>query len=174
MKIDIFNIKWRNISDNLIPWFWRDVKLFIETAVNEKWLLEYAYSIMNSFEYITNNLFELAYDLNQRLLYNGQVAVLEFALNDYFDSALKRIYISDAYISLTLYLESEPDPNPLTVYLEGEPNPDPITMFLLAEKYSEFDFYVNVPAGLTYNHNRMVQIINRYRVAGMRYDILTV
>jgi len=172
--IQIFNIQWRNISDNLIPWFWRNVKLFRSGAVNELWLLEYVFCVLSAFQSLTNRLYEFAFDIDRRLLYTGQVTPFEMCLNDYFDNLQRRITISDAYETFTLYLESEPDPNPLTIYLEGEPNPDPLTIFLLAEKYGEFDFYVNIPSGMTYNYNRMVQIINRYRIAGMRFDIVTV
>lgn len=172
--IEIFNITWRNVSDNLTPWFWRVITLFRPKTTEPLWLVEYVFCIVNALTNLTNRLFELAFDLDRKNKYNGQVTILEFCLNDYFDSLLKRIYISDSVAAFfNLYLQSETDPSPFSLYLQGEINPAPLELYTGLERSGEFDFDVNVPSGLSFNVNRMRQIINRYRSAGMRYDITT-
>lgn len=133
--IAIFNIIWRNISDNLVPWFWRDIRNFRENAINYNWFKEYVYAVLSSIQTLTDRLYSLAYELDLRLRYTGQVAVLEFCLNDYFDNTLRRITITDG---------------------------------------TTYDFDVNVPTGLSYSTDRMIQIIDRYRTAGKTYTIVTV
>ena len=134
--IDIFNIIWRNVNDNLIPWFWRDIRVFRENAKNYLWLAEFSYCVLISIENLTDRLYQLAFELDLRLRYTGQVAILEFCLNDYFDNTQRRITVTDAT--------------------------------------GAYNFFVNVPTGLSYNTDRMVQIIDRYRTAGKTYNIVTV
>ena len=133
--IQIFNIFWRNVNDNLIPFFWRDIRIFRTDAKNYTWLIEYTYCILISIQTLSDKLYQLVFDLDLRLRYTGQVAVLEFCLNDYFDNTLRRITITDGV---------------------------------------SYDFLVNVPLGLSYNTDRMVQIVNRYKTAGKTYNIVTV
>ena len=175
MNIEIINITWRNVSDNLIPYFWRDISLFRPLAKFPTWLKEYVYCTVLPLEDLTNRLFEIAFDIEQWLTYKGQVMTLEFCLNDYFDSSFRRIFIDDdfsiAASYLDLYLAGEVNPNPFDIYQAGEPDPAP--KFLNFIKAALYDFYVNVPAGLSFDQPRLEQIVNRYRVGGMRWLLRT-
>lgn len=173
--IEIFNITWRNVNDNLIPWFWRNITYFKASAVNQTWLKEYLFSILIALQNLTNRLFEFAFESQNLLIYNGQVTILAFCLNDYFDAVLRRIYITDVTaFYFELYLQGESIIIPFSLYLQGEIDPAPFDMYLSIEVTGDFDFFVAVPAGLAYDIDRMKQIINTYRGAGKRYSIITV
>lgn len=173
--IKIYNIVWRNISDNLIVWFWRNIKYFNNLAIDETWLKEYIFCVVTPLQKITNDLFELAFNAKNYLIYNGQVTILEFTLNDYFDSAPRRIKITDVNaLYFELYLQGEPITEPFTVYLQGEIDPAPFDIYLGGDVTGDFDFFVETPTGLAFDQSRMEQIINTYRTAGKRYSIITV
>ncbi len=99
--------------------------------------------------------------------------VLEICLNDYFDSADRRIFLSDDFTLtsdyFTLFFAGEPNPFPIDVYLVGEVDPTPLTFYV--PRGGATDFYINVPTVLSYNLQRFLQIVNTYKLAGMRYII---
>ena len=172
--IDIYNINWRNVSDNLIPWFWRNVVNFVSTAKNALWLPEYAYSVMFSFQNLTNRLYVLAFNIDNNLKYSGLVAVLEICLNDYFDSLLRRIKINDVDIyNFEAYILSGSTDTYQTWLLTNK-NTAPFDSYLTGSVTSDYDFFVEMPSGLSYEYNRLVQIVNRYRAGGKRFAVITV
>ena len=97
MSINIFNITWVNISDNLIAWYLRDLENFVPGIEKRYWLRDYIRAINQPIEDLTNRLFENAFNNQKKYFRTGQHQVLEITLNDEFDSALRRIYITDAF-----------------------------------------------------------------------------
>ena len=176
MNINFFNISWINIADNLIPWYWRDLEQFSPGISNRFWLRDYIRSALLSIEDLTNRLFELAFNIDKKIKRTGQVGVMEIALNEDFDIVLKRIFLSDAWgagnYNYDFYLQGETDPTPQSFYKQGEVDPDPKIFFTGVERAGEFDFYVNLPIGLSLDFDRFNSVIDTYKNAGKSYDII--
>lgn len=117
------------------------------------------------------------------LKHNGQVCYLEGALNDAFDSIDRRIYINDPYRDLVVWLGSEgeigtsvPFDVPTWTASEGEVGatlyPSPVWLYTEAETlFSDFDFYIWIPATVTYNANQLTALINTYKLPGRTWTI---
>jgi hypothetical protein len=121
--------------------------------------------------------------LNQ-LLYNGQVIYLQRILNIRFNSGNPGIYITDAVEidELVIYRRSE-NKQPVYIYTRAELDitdpaydPDAVStyMYTRAEYQSGYDFKVKVPAAITFDQNEMKAVIDSYRLAGKRYQIVTI
>jgi hypothetical protein len=176
MSIQIFNITWVNISDNLLPWYWRDLSAYDPDNTNPFWMRNWMRCIMEAIEDLTNQLFENAFNNQKKYYRTGQHGVLEIVLNSDFDSVSRRIYLSNAFglsnYNYSLYLQGETNPNPLDFYKQGEVDPSPKTFFTGAESAGEFDFIVNIPSALSIDIPRFRGVVDSYRTLGKRYDII--
>lgn len=111
------------------------------------------------------------YDLKYQ---TGQVAFLEFVLNDHFDAALKRIYIGPGNLvnnHLYIYLDSEDQPVPLYTDIELMP----IALYTDAElsgmSSGSYDFSINVPVGLPNEEATLRAVADRYKRDSKHYII---
>jgi hypothetical protein len=176
MRIQIFNITWINVSDNLIAWYWRDLEIYDPGNENRFWLRDYVRAILGSIENLTNRLFETAFNINKKVTRTGQNAVLEITLNDEFDSVTRQIFLSDAEgltnFNYDFYQQGETDPTPQSFYLEGEVDPAPKTFFTGGESAGALDFHVNIPNTISVNVPRVQAIVNTYKPSGKRYDLI--
>ena len=114
------------------------------------------------------------------LAHNSQVCYMEAALNDTFDNALRRIYITDGSYDDALYLYLTDEDTPLWLGLISEEGtttayPDPEWLYTGAEvSLSIYDFIVWVPVSLSFDPIYMRALINKYRlVSRTRFTILT-
>ena len=178
MGINIFNITWVNMSDNLMAWYLRNLAVYEPTTVNPTWLLWWQRAIMEALQPLTNKLFETAFNIDKKIKRTGQHGVLEITINDEFDFTLRRIYLSDAFgagnYNYDFYKQGDVDPTPQSFYKQGEVDPVPKTFFTGIESAGEFDFNINIPAAVSYDHDRLHGVVNTYKTSGKRYDILTV
>jgi hypothetical protein len=114
------------------------------------------------------------------LHHNSQVVYLQATLNDIFDPTLRRIYITDGSNADPLYVYLPAENLPLWLGLRSEAGtvtyPVPQWLYTPAEiATSVFAFIVWLPAGLTYDPDRMRALIDRYRlVSKPHYGILMV
>ncbi len=100
-----------------------------------------------------------------KLNHNSQICYLRKALNDRFDSSLRRIVIAsgNAYTRQYIYTDAEQKPKWLgTIYLHGD------------EDYSDtgVDFIVKVPQDLQFSKYEMTALIDYYKLASKRYKIV--
>ncbi|MCK5641781.1 MAG: hypothetical protein KAJ19_13345 [Gammaproteobacteria bacterium] len=178
MANEIYNITWVNISDNLMAWYLRNLLAYDPDNENPTWLLHYQRVIMEAFQLLTNRLFETAFNINIKIKRTGQHGVLEITINDEFDFTLRRIYITDAYgatnYNYDFYKQGEVDPTPQSFYKQGEVDPAPKTFFTGGESAGEFDFYINIPAAVSYDQARLQGVVNTYKTSGKRYDLVTI
>lgn len=117
-----------------------------------------------------------AYAMRYDTRWNGEVIMLEHRLNDQFDAGLRRIYIDDPagveQVPLHVWNKAEQQ-NTLVVYNKSENQQGP---FLQNKPTgTSDDFVVYVPASV---HSAAVEIImrkviNRYKIAGVNYSIIT-
>ena len=98
------------------------------------------------------------------LTHNSQVCYLRKALNDEFDTQLRRIKIEDGTRNIRRYIYQRNVNRPL--YLGR--------MFLyLRGNYIDggVDFVVVLPRGLEYDKYRLEALVNFYKLAGKRWTI---
>ena len=133
---------------------------------------------MEAFQNLTNRLFETAFNIDKKIKRTGQHGVLEITINDEFDFTLRRIYLSDAFgfanYNYDFYKQGEVDPSPQSFYKQGEVDPSPKIFFTGFESAGEFDFYINIPAAVSYDNARLHGVVNTYKASGKRYDIITI
>ena len=107
-----------------------------------------------------------------RLSITPQVCYLEKMLNDRYDATSRRIYISDfsQMPDVNLFLEEEN--RPLYIFLEEENMPVYLGTIAEREAGGETDFVVNVPFSIVYNEKEMHALLDDYKLAGKRYEIV--
>lgn len=110
--------------------------------------------------------------VRRELSYNSQVLLFEEALNDRFDAALRRIYISNTDLDLQpVYVNfvAEQQPNP-ALYFEAEGQP-PVYLFQWAEFSQQSDFIVHAPTILrtAQTISQLNAAIRRLKLANKQY-----
>nr|DAP86972.1 MAG TPA: hypothetical protein [Caudoviricetes sp.] len=116
-------------------------------------------------------LHKLLYEFQQaresdlyNLAHNSQVCYLRKALNDEFDSLLRRIHIEDGKKNARLYIYPRSSNKPLYLgkvylyqrgdYIDGG-----------------VDFIIVLPQGLEYDRYKLEALVNFYKLAGKRWEI---
>lgn len=101
-----------------------------------------------------------------------QVCYLEKMLNDRYDDTERRIYITDGERVPDVYIYLEDEQKPLYIYLDSEASP--VYIYTKAERETgESDFVVHVPSTIIYNDNEMRALLDSYKLASKRYNIVT-
>ncbi|WP_244939761.1 hypothetical protein [Kaistella daneshvariae] len=102
-----------------------------------------------------------------RLAHNSQVCYLRAALNDRFDTQLRRIQIVEGNGFRRQY-----------IYTDGEQKPKFLgTMYLFDDSDYEdtgVDFIVQVPTDLVFGIYEMQSLIEIYRLASKRYKVVKI
>jgi hypothetical protein len=120
------------------------------------------------------NLYTLSHD--------GQVCYLQAALNDTFDSTLRRIYISDPTYDDALFIYEVAELKPLWLGLVSEEGttsyPDPEWLWLTGEAYAltGVQFIVKVPlvVFVALNMHQIKALIDKYRLPSKKnYSIVS-
>ncbi len=106
------------------------------------------------------------------LMITPQVCYLESMLNERYDFALRRIYITDAIEFPPLYLYQDDEIHPIDLYTEAEAQP--VYLYTDGEggDYGD-DFIIMVPASLVFDTIEMTSLVMRKRLPGMRFKIQT-
>jgi len=139
----------------------------LRTTVHDAWLRA-LYAPLRSIY----SLFIARRDANLYWLFiTPQVCYLEKMLNDRYDSAERRIYITDSTPVTPVYIYLEEEQKPVYIYTEEEQKP--VYIYTEAEiNAGRADFIVNVPASVSYNDREMQALLDRYKLAGKRYEIV--
>jgi hypothetical protein len=126
--------------------------------------------LTSSVQTLYGQFLSYAADVRRELSYNSQVLRFEQALNDRFDAAGRRIYISNSDLELqAVYVNfmAEQQPNP-TVYFESE-GQSPVYLYRWAEFNSQVDFVVHAPAVLRPRTTQLHAAIRRLKLANKNY-----
>ena len=108
--------------------------------------------------------------VRRELSYNSQVLLFEAALNDRFDPAVRRIYITGTDVQLQpLYVNFiiEEQPNPV-LYFQSEHQP-PAYLYRWIEFTGVADFIVTCPAVLNRRTDQLNALIRRLKLANKKY-----
>lgn len=142
----------------------------VRTVFNVAWLkalvqpVVLIYTGLNGFLSYRNNI---QYKLN----HNGQVCYLEAALNDTFDTAERRIYLTDAGGDVITLINRDTDGNALII--NDDPNGGIIIHNDSAYFGGSYDFIVNIPYQFSEaDIYQLRALVNFYKLAGKRYDVI--
>lgn len=111
-------------------------------------------------------------NIKNDLSFTGQVIYLEHLLNDKFDNSLRRIYIDEASNIEELFVFQSNESDELTHIYQYNENPAEHYLFSNMEIESDNDFTIVLPIGLSFDINYLTAIVNRYKTASVRYNIL--
>ncbi len=102
------------------------------------------------------------------ITHNSQVCFMEAALNDTFDTAARRIYITDTDIVMPVYIYHDFEDKPVFLKEDSEVGvlyEAPVYLYTDSEIATVNDgFIVWVPAALVYDLPMMESLVNRYRL----------
>ncbi|KAF0203152.1 MAG: hypothetical protein FD170_1424 [Bacteroidetes bacterium] len=161
----MFNINFDKLIDDLLPWF-------LSKPVMLAWLqalLSPVSSLYDSFLSLRDvKLYEARY--------NGQVAELEYVLNDFYysDGTLRRIYIDDNIEAGEIYLYNVAENEEETYIYNVEETTEPETyIFNSSESAGGSDFIVFVPDTLVYDSDYLTSLVKKYKIAGPAFTIQT-
>lgn len=160
----MFNIDFAKLVKDLLPWFHR-------RPVMEAWLKALIAPVATLYTAFLQERTKRLYEAS----YNGQVAELEYVLNDYYYSSptTRDIYIEDyvGYEDTFLYNKAE-NLEDTFIYNSAEAEPETF-IFNADEGGGGPDFIVWVPVALVFDENYMRSLINKYKIAGPQYQIVT-
>lgn len=146
----------------LLPVRLRQPKLFAFIIAITEPIRNYNYKRVRTWE------LQCWYDLKYQ---TGQVAYLEYVLNDKFDHIQKRIWIGKGTQPQQVYIYVHTESHPLYIYTHAEQQP--VYIYTHSENsvtQTYFDFTVNVPKGLTFADSTIKAAIDRYKRDGKSYD----
>lgn len=138
-------------------------------------------ALLQPIQTLNEDFAEWGADRRYDLSFNGQVVYLEHVLNDQFDPVDRSIYIDDpagTQIFTPYVFNVEEQQPPLYVYnvADGLDTDENLVFYNNSEIYTtDEDFIVHVPAGIfnPINEVLMRDLIDKYRIAGKRYDFET-
>lgn len=166
--MSLFDVNYDILSYQLLPVRLRKVKTvaWIRCIIAPiKWL----YNLFGVSR--ANNLYHLTH--------NSQVVFLSAALNDIFDPLGRGIYIEDGQYEDPLFVYITPETRPLWLGLSSEIGSSfyPVPQVLYTDSETSLlgnAFVVKVPVTLAFDMQRMIALINKYRLASKNvYQIVT-
>ncbi len=127
-------------------------------------------SVLAPVVYLYNVLRTYEADIRDKLKFTSQVWAIEAVLNDTFDTAERRTYISDAGTDVITLIHRDSDEDPVLL------DDDATRAFVLHNDSAYFggnyDFVVNIPYQFSEaDIYQLRALINYYKLAGKRYDI---
>lgn len=153
-------VQFCKLSQLLTPTFLRNARM-------KAWTCLLVFPIQQLYNRWANNRRENLYTLE----HNSQVCYLRKVLNDRFDAKLRRIIITDGQSLDQLYIYTEGEEKPLFLHGESE-GQTPVFLHPAAAYAGGADFYVIVPFDLNYNELAMRALVDFYRLASKRYEII--
>lgn len=123
---------------------------------------------------VYNQLIAFRAFLQYKLTITPQVCYLEKMLNDQYDSTERRIYIDDALLVDGLFLFQEGEEQPVFIYTEAEATKPKTYLYTdgeVSQSLGTNDFVVYYPAGLLFNMNELVSLVNQYKLASKKFTV---
>lgn len=160
---NIYRVNWNKLAILLLPTHIRKVKI-----------VHYLLVLMTPIKTIYYK-FRTFRDLKlYDLTINGQVILLEKVLNDTFDSALRRIYITDGNTYMPPLFLEEYKNRPVIFKEEGDADNPTFWAIDNLDDIISFNFFVHVPNELYYEASRMRALVNRYKAFGRTFNIVII
>lgn len=109
----------------------------------------------------------------EELKYNGQVCRMEYLLNNIFDLEQRRIQVIDGQqLNVSIFYLYERNTFTIIDMIKSRNQTDQIILNN-SETITQqvYDFYILIPASLTYNENKLKAIVNTYKTTGKSWKI---
>lgn len=153
-------------------WYSLDIDRLIRLTLPGKLnkIRHYAWlrSLLSPLKTLHEDFFTYRADFNKKLLYNGQVIVLEAILNDAFDPEIRGIRVETDPSKLSqIYLYPKESEKPVHIHTKAEAKQ--VYIFKRAEIFqSLWDFTVTVPNGiLTAEQEKQIKALtHKWRLDG--------
>lgn len=163
----MFNIDFAKLINNLLPHFLRGAKM-------KAWLESLLKPVVDLYDSLLAYRDEKLYEAQ----ITGQVDSLEKMLNDAFpagDSGARPIYITDIddYTEDILIFNTAEYESETWLYNTAEAETETL-IYNGTEGQSSFDFLVYIDVALPYDLDLMISLINKYKLSGTTYQIITV
>jgi len=146
---------------------------FLRKPITLDWLTV----LVSPIVFLYNDFINFRVDILRQLSYTSQTVVFEKLLNDNADNTSRRIYIENVIliVEAAFYYqlqETTPIIDDEFSYMlsEGDQASD-YFIETLSETLAQVDFIVHVPTDLTDKENFLINLIDRYKLAGKRYKI---
>lgn len=129
-------------------------------------------SLLAPIVYIFNMLRTYETDIRYKLSHTSQVWSLEAVLNDAFDIAERRIYITDAGGEMVTLINRDTDGDALII--DQDSDGDALIIHNDSAYFGgSYDFIVNIPYQFTEAEMyRLKALVNYYKLAGKRFDVV--
>lgn len=136
-------------------------------------MLAYCLVLVGPFVTVYNSLLTFRQFLQYKLSITPQVCYLEKMLNDQYDNTERRIYIDDATLVEGIFIFQEEEEEPLFIFTEAEVTKPKTFLFTEGETSGAGlnDFIVYYPAGLLFNMNELVSLVNQYKLASKKFTV---
>lgn len=145
------------------------VRLMNIVKLRKQSLLSFMYAYITPLSLLYNNFLLFKEAVFYRLSISPQVVLLKRALNDRYDTQLRRIYLIDAteFNALPLYVKLENKRIVLPEKSEGH-----LVLYTKGEtSIYTVDFIVKVPATIKFTVIEMRAFIDRYKLLSKTYQI---
>jgi len=159
----MYEADWNNIIKQLTP-----------PRIYRKGIAAWLSVLVGQVQWLWSRFTGHADDTDYSLGHNGQVVYLEAALNDAFDIALRRIYITNSGGNEVIPLFPDNDLKELVLQPDSD-TAGAVPLYPDSEyDGGEYDFIVNVQFGLSQGDvYRMQGVLDKYKLASKRYYIKT-
>ena len=174
MNCGRWNINLSKLPELISNWFWW---YDMETLdIRQKWT-DYIISLFTAFASVRDYGHAKCQADKYFLGFTGKHLSLIEALNDRYDTILRRIYITEfnnvGLVTNTWYLDPSKDTENKTWYLDSSNDIEDKIWFLNPTVTDEFNFTIFIPISLTLDQNELRQFADNYIIAGKIYDIET-
>ena len=148
--------------------------MMLPPLIRQPLMLAYLTAAFTSLNTVQTTFYSYFEEVKYSLIFNGQVIMLEHLLNDTFDPEDRQIYIDDATQNPNVYVFNVSEENEDLFLFNTSEAADPLYLMNQSEYETDVDFIVYVPTGLSYDPILMNFLINKYRCAGKRFEIVEI
>jgi hypothetical protein len=147
-------------------------QMLLMDVMNTSTILAWFQLLSFQFEFNQIKIFTIKDKASYLLQFDCRKIYFQHYLNDQHDDVLRRIFIRDIVDSRFTFLYNRSE-NATAPYLFNR-SESIIETFLYNrnEISSLLDFEVVLPVGLIYNSNKLIADIERYKLPGMKYQIV--
>jgi hypothetical protein len=136
--------------------------------------ISYVLSLIAAIQEVWLDFLQFRHDILYDIQINGQTIHLERVLNDKFDIAERRIYITDGeYFEPPVFYEEYKN-LPVIFFDESNTNnPAFYTQSNLDNRVS-FNFFVHIPADVWHDRVVVRALVQKYKIFGRTFDIVII
>lgn len=161
--MQLYNINWLRLIAWLLPNELRKIKI-----------LKYLFALIEPLNIGFSQFKQFRLQQIYESEINGQTIKLERALNDEFDSVLRRIYITDGSTFDPPVFYEEWKPDKVEFYIEGNTDNPIFYSFENIDNIITFNFFVHLSSDIWADRLRIKALVNKYKVFGRTFEVVLI